>query len=192
MKVFNAVPAVFCAALLGLWLSPSAKADDYDKKTIVTFSGPVEIPPVHITGMRILPAGTYVFKLLNSSSNRHIDQIFNRDQTKIYATILAIPNYRLVPKDKTVITFNEGVRGQPEAIRAWFYPGANWGEEFVYPKTKAVELAKVTKGPVLALQAEVPVEVEKPEEAEVVTVLQQAPIVAVRPTGEEVEVAQAI
>jgi len=192
MTLLRAGPAVLCMAFLGAAFTPSAKADDYDKKTIVTFSGPVEIPPVHITGMRILPAGTYVFKLLNSSSNRHIVQIFNRDQTKIYATILAIPNYRLVPKDKTVITFNEGVRGQPEAIRAWFYPGANWGEEFVYPKTKAVELAKVTKGPVLALQSEVKVEVEKPEEAEVVTVLQQAPIVAVRPTGEEVEVAQAI
>ena len=63
-----------------------------------------------------------------------------------------------------MITFNEGVRGQPEALRAWFYPGANWGEEFVYPKAKAIELAKVTKTPVLALQAEVPVEVEKPEE----------------------------
>ena len=100
---------------------------------------------MHITGMRVLPAGTYVFKLMNSSSNRHIVQIFNKDETKIYATILAIPNYRLVPKNKTVITFNEGVRGQPEAIRAWFYPGANWGEEFVYPKAKAVELAKVTK-----------------------------------------------
>jgi len=183
---------VFCMGLVGATFSPSAKADDYDKKTVVTFSGPVEIPPVHITGMRILPAGTYVFKLVNSSSNRHIVQIFNKDQTKIYATILAIPNYRLVPKNKTVITFNEGLRGQPEAIRAWFYPGANWGEEFVYPKEKAVELAKVTKTPVLALQAEVKVEVEKPEEAEVVTVLQQAPIVAVRPTGEVVEVAEVV
>ena len=85
----------------------------------------------------MLPAGTYVFKLLNSSSNRHIVQIFNKDQTKIYATILAIPNYRLQPKDKTVITFNESVKGAPQAIRAWFYPGANWGEEFVYPKAKA-------------------------------------------------------
>jgi len=172
--------------------SPSAKADDYDKKTIVTFSGPVEIPPVYITGMRVLPAGTYVFKLVNSSSNRHIVQIFNKDQTKIYATILAIPNYRLVPKDKTVITFNEGVRGQPQPIRAWFYPGANWGEEFVYPKTRAVELAKVTKVPVLALQAEVAVEAAKPEEPQVVVVLQQAPVIAVRPTGEEVEIAQVV
>ena len=192
MTFLRAAPAVLGMALLGAAFSPSAKADDHDKKTIVTFSGPVEIPPVHITGMRVLPAGTYVFKLLNSSSNRHIVQIFNKDQTKIYATILAIPNYRLVPKDKTVITFNEGPRGAPEAIRAWFYPGANWGEEFVYPKEKAVELAKVTKTPVLALQSEVKVEVEKPEEPEVVAVLQQAPVVAVRPTGEEVEVAEVV
>ena len=97
-----------------------------------------------------------------------------------------------MPKNKTVITFNEGVRGAPQPIRAWFYPGANWGEEFVYPKAKAVELAKVTKAPVLALQAEVPVEVEKPEEEVVVTQLQAAPIIAVRPTGEEVEVAQVV
>jgi len=192
MTLLRALPLVFSVALIGAMFSPSAKADDYDKKTIVTFSGPVEIPPVYITGMRVLPAGTYVFKLVNSSSNRHIVQIFNKDQTKIYATILAIPNYRLVPKDKTVITFNEGVRGQPQPIRAWFYPGANWGEEFVYPKTRAVELAKVTKVPVLALQAEVAVEAAKPEEPQVVVVLQQAPVIAVRPTGEEVEIAQVV
>ena len=192
MTFFRAIPFVFSLALIGAMFTPRAKADDYDKKTIVTFSGPVEIPPVYITGMRVLPAGTYVFKLVNSSSNRHIVQIFNKDQTKIYATILAIPNYRLVPKNKTVITFNEGVRGAPQPIRAWFYPGANWGEEFVYPKTRAVELAKVTKVPVLALQAEVPVEIAKPEEPQVVVVLQQAPVIAVRPTGEEVEIAQVV
>lgn len=192
MTFFKAVSTVFCASLLSATFSPNVKADDYDKKTTVTFSGPVEIPPVYITGMRVLPAGTYVFKLMNSSSNRHIVQIYNKEQTKILATVLAIPNYRLVPKDKTVITFNEGVRGQPEPIRAWFYPGANWGEEFVYPKAKAVEIAKVAKTPVLALQAEVPVEVAKPEEPVVVTQLQQAPVIAVRPTGEEVEIAQVV
>jgi len=192
MTFLRAAPAVLGVALLGVALSPDLKADDYDKKTTITFSGPVEIPPVYITGMRVLPAGTYVFKLVNSSSNRHIVQIFNKEQTKIYATVLAIPNYRLVPEDKTVITFNEGVKNRPEAIRAWFYPGANWGEEFVYPKTKAVELAKVTNNSVLALQADVPVEVAKPEEPTVVAALQQTPIVAIKPTGEAVEIAQVI
>jgi len=192
MTFLRAAPAVLGMAFLGAAFSPSAKADDYDKKTTITFSGPVEIPPVYITGMRVLPAGTYVFKLLNSSSDRHIVQIFNQDQTMIYATILAIPNYRLTPKDKTVITFNEGLRGAPEALRAWFYPGANWGEEFVYPKAKAVEIAKVANLPVLALQSEVAVEVAKPDEPQVVVELQQAPVKAVQPTGEVVELAQVI
>jgi hypothetical protein len=192
MTFFKAIPTVFCMTLLSAMVSPSAKADNINHKTTVTFSGPVEIPPVYVTGMRVLPAGTYVFKLLNSSTNRHIVQIFNKDQTRIYATILAIPNYRLRRTNKTVITFNEGVNGAPQPIRAWFYPGANWGEEFVYPKARAVELAKVTKAPVPALQAEVAVEVAKPEEPAVVAVLQQAPIIAVKPTGEEVEVAQVI
>ncbi len=192
MKFFKAAPAVLSIAILGAAFSPIAKADENNHKTIVTFSGPVEIPPVYITGMRILPAGTYVFKLTSSQSNRHIVQIFNKEETRIIATVLAIPNYRITPKGKTVITFNEGVAGQPEPIRAWFYPGANWGEEFVYPKTRAVELAKVTNTPVPALQAEVAVEVAKPEEPAVVAVLQQAPVIAIQPTGETVELAQVI
>src|SRR5512140_2168441 len=111
MTFFKAVPTVFCLALVGAAFSPSAKADDWDKKTTLTFSQPIEIPPVHIQGYRVLPAGTYVFRLLNSSSDRHIVQIFNEDQNRIFATILAIPNYRLQAKDKTVITFNESVQG---------------------------------------------------------------------------------
>jgi len=179
-------------AILGAAFMPTANADDRNKKTTVTFSAPVAIPGVHLAGWGVLPAGTYVFKLVESSSNRHIVQIFNKDQTKIYATILSIANYRLNPTNKTVITFNEGVKGKPESLRAWFYPGANWGEEFVYSKEQAIELAKVTKLPVLSLAAEVKVEVTKPEELEVVQVLVQAPVVAVRPTGEEVEIAQVI
>jgi len=186
----KAVPTVFCLALIGAAFSPSAKADDYDKKTTMTFSQPVEIPPVHIQGYRVLPAGTYVFKLVNSSSNRHIVQIFNKDQNRIFATILAIPNYRLQPKDKTVVTFNESIQGRPQAIRAWFYPGANWGEEFVYPKAKAVELAKATNLPVLQMPAPAREEVAKPEEAR--AELEQAPVTAVKPSGEEVEIAQVV
>ena len=57
------------------------------------------------------------------------------------STILAIPNFRLKATDKTVMTFRERLAGQPEALRAWFYPGSQWGEEFVYPKAKAMEIA---------------------------------------------------
>jgi hypothetical protein len=193
MKFLRATPAVLCIALLGAAFAPSISADEHDKKTTFTFSGPVEIPPVYITGMRVLPAGTYMFKVVNSSSDRHIIQIFNKDQTKVFATILAIPNYRLKAKDKTVITFNEGIAGKPESLRAWFYPGENWGEEFVYPKARAVELAKVSNLPVLTHVTELKVvEVEKPEAPQVIAQLQQAPVKAVQPTGEVVELAQVV
>jgi hypothetical protein len=176
-------------ALLSAAFAPRVKADEWNKKTTVTFSGPVEIPGVHLQGWGVLPAGTYVFKLLNSSSDRHIVQIFNQDETKLYATVLAIPNYRLTPTDKTVITFNEGLSGQPEAIRAWFYPGDNFGQEFVYPKARAVQLAKVTQQPVPAVTTEVQADVAAPEAPQVVAQLQQAPVVAVQPTGDVVELA---
>jgi hypothetical protein len=143
----------------------------------------------------VLPAGTYIFKILDSQSDRHIVQIFNQDETTIYATILAIPNYRLKATDKTVITFRERAAGEPEALRAWFYPGRNWGEEFVYPKAKAMELAKSTNVPVLFTAVEIPVEVAEPiqsADAPVVVELKRAPIMAIRPTGEEVQLAVAV
>src|ERR1022692_1471960 len=195
MNLFKAATTMCCAALVGAVLVPSAKAGDWNRKTVITFSGPVEIPGVHLAGWGVLPAGTYVFKILDSQSDRHIVQIFNKDETAIYATILAIPNYRLKATDKTVMTFRERPAGQPEALRAWFYPGRNWGEEFVYPKARAMELAKDTNTAVLFTAIEIPLEVAEParlaDEA-VVVQLQQAPIMAIKPTGEEVQLAEVV
>jgi hypothetical protein len=186
---------VFGLALMGAVFSPGAKADEWNRKTVMTFSGPVEIPGVHLKGWGVLPAGTYVFRILNSQSDRHIVQIFSEDEKTVYATILAIPNYRLRATDKTVVTFRERPAGEPEALRAWFYPGRNWGEEFVYPKARAIELAKTTNTPILFTSVDVPVEVTKPirtlTEPEVVA-LMQAPVMAIKPTGEEVEIAAVV
>src|SRR5579872_4433087 len=196
MSVLRTVTATaFCLALAGTVLSPSAHADDWNRKTVVTFSQPLEIPGVHLAGWGVLPAGTYVFKILDSLSDRHIVQIFSQDELTVYATILAIPNYRLKATDKTVITFRERPAGQPEALRAWFYPGRNWGEEFVYPKAKAIELAKTANTPVLFTPVEIPVEVATPIKSAaepVVVQLKQAPVMAIKPTGEEVQLAQVV
>src|SRR5713101_4690042 len=193
MKFSRTVPTVFCLALMGAALSPSLKADAWDRRTTITFSGPVEIPGVHRAGWGVLPAGTYVFKIVDSASDRHIVQIFSKDMLTVYATILAIPNYRLKATDKTVITFRERPAGQPEALRAWFYPGKEWGEEFVYPKARALVLAKETNTPVLFTTAEitpeVTVAVKTPAEP-VVVELEKAPVMAVQPSGEEVQIAQ--
>jgi hypothetical protein len=195
MNLFKAATAVCGLAVMAAMLAPSASADAWNRKTIIKFSGPVEIPGVHLAGWGVLPAGTYVFKILDSQSDRHIVQIFSQDEKTVYATILAVPNYRLRATDKTVVTFRERPAGQPEALRAWFYPGRNFGEEFVYPKAKAIELAKATNVPVLYTPAEIPVEITEPIKSvdePVVRELKQAPILAIKPTGEEVELAAVV
>src|SRR6202049_1547443 len=195
MTFLKAVPTVFCAALIGAAISPSVKADDWNRMTVITFSAPVEIPGVHLAGWGVLPTGTYVFKILDSASDRHIVQIFSKDELTVYATILAIPNFRLQATDKTVMTFRERPVGQPEALRAWLYPGKNWGEEFVYPKAKGIEIAKATNTPVLFAAVDIPVEVAEPIKSvdePVVVQLKQAPIMAIKPTGEEVQLAQVV
>ena len=195
MTFFRTATIGFCIALLGATFSPSVQADAFDRKTVVTFSQPVEIPPVNLKGYKVLPAGTYVFKILDSQSNRHIVQIFSEDEKTVYATVLAIPNYRLKATDKTVITFSERPAGQPEALRAWFYPGRLWGEEFVYPKAVAVELAKATNQPVLFTPVEIEQEVEQPLRTRTeprVVELREVPVRAITPSGQEVELAQVV
>jgi LPXTG-motif cell wall-anchored protein len=179
MKVSLKSLTIACFTACLLFVLPTASADEYNRKTKVTFSAPFEVPGV---GAQVLPAGTYVFKLLDSLSNRHIVQIFNADETHLYTTILAIPNYRVQATDKTVITFKERAAGEPEAIRAWFYPGHKWGEEFVYSKPKALALAKASNMPVLYT----PVEIASVEE------LNTVPIEAIAPTGEAVPLAEVV
>ena len=181
MKLFKMLASALCLFVLCALVVPVAMADDWNRETVITFSGPVEVPGV---GAQTLPAGAYVFKIFDSMSDRHIVQVFSKDKTHLFTTILAIPNYRLKATDKTVITFRERPAGQPEALRAWFYPGRQWGEEFVYAKPRAVELARETNEPVLATPIEL---AAAPVEA-----LKTAPVEAVDPKGEPVEMAQVV
>jgi hypothetical protein len=185
----NRIKAVILLGGLGFLagMVPHAMADEWDQKTTFTFSGPVEIPG------QVLPAGTYVFKLADSSSDRNVVQVYNKDETHLYGTFLAIPDQRLRPADKPIITFDERPAGSPEAVKAWFYPGDDYGHEFVYPKPKAVALAKANNTPVPSMPAELAANTTKPaatvQEPHIVA-MSQAPLKAQRPTEEEVEIAQ--
>jgi len=139
MKLVRSLTLLVCFGVLAF--TSAAKADEWNKLTKITFSGPVQI------NKTVLPAGTYIFKLMDSESDRHIVQIFNADQSHIIATILAIPDYRLTPTSHTVVKFSEtNDQGQDvngtvaEAgvpIKEWFYPGDNFGQEF---KVKPVQV----------------------------------------------------
>lgn len=144
------------------------------RRTVVTFNQPVEIPG------QVLPAGTYTIELFKTFSYRHIIHFFNADRTKLFATVLAIPNYRLTPTGDTTMTFAERPGNAPNALKAWFYPGDTFGHEFVYPKARAVELAQVTHEAVPAIETE-PAPVEQ---------LTTEPIFAETPEQKEVTVAE--
>jgi hypothetical protein len=141
------VLAVASVGLLGIALAPAALASEWDKLTYLTVNESIQVPN------KVLPPGKYAMKLLDSPGDRHIVQIFNADQTHLETTILAIPNERLQPTGKTVFTFWETPPGQPKALRAWFYPGDNFGQEFAYPKSAATQIAAVAKQPVPTTEA---------------------------------------
>jgi hypothetical protein len=136
--------------LVGSSFVPRAHADAWNKMTIVTVNEPI------IAGNKVLDPGTYVWKLLDSQSNRHIVQIFDKDQKHLEETILAIPNSRLQPSGNTQFSFWETPAGVPKAVRAWFYPGDNFGQEFAYPKKLVAQLASAAPVPI-------PVKYREPE-----------------------------
>jgi len=123
-------------------------ADVWNKKTIITIGEAVQVPGA------VLQPGKYVMKLMNSDSNRHIVQIFNEREDQLQTTILAIPNYRLQPTGKTEFQWWETPAGQPKALRAWFYPGDNFGQEFAYPKSTAIQIAQSTNEVVPSVSGE--------------------------------------
>jgi len=142
--------ACFFAFALGgtiacLLLAVTASAQLTEHKTIITFSAPFEVPG---SAPQVLPAGTYTFKVVDSKVNRNIVQVSNKDENHVYTTILAIPIHREEASSKTIMTFEERAAGQPQALRAWFYPNEKNGQEFVYSRAKATSLAKASNSPV--------------------------------------------
>jgi hypothetical protein len=138
---------ISAAALVSAIMPGIAVAQDSNsnQRTYFTFSAPVELPG------KTLPAGTYLFKLVDSPSNRHIVQVFDKDEKHIQATTLAIPAQRLEPANEPEVRFMEVAANQPPAIRTWWFPGRTIGHEFIYPKSQAMRLAKGAKGPVLTV-----------------------------------------
>ena len=159
MKWWRSLVMLFLGALLYAGMVPSARADLENRKTIVTFDKPVEVPGT------VLPAGTYVFKLADLPGDNHTVQIFNRDETHIYATTQAISDSRPEPPDRTVFTFEQRAEHSPEAIKEWFYPDRATGLAFVYPKVPSVEIAKAASQQVASMPAEMAANITAPAES---------------------------
>ena len=181
---------VFCLGIVAgaALMSVRAHAGEWDQKTVFTFSEPIEIPG------QVLEAGTYVFKVADSGSDRNIVQVFNEDETHLYGTFLTVPDYRRQPSGKTIVNFEERAAGDPKAVRAWFYPGDNYGHDFVYPRAKAAALARANNQPVASMPDELAGKTTKPVKSmneSSIAALKKTSLKAQKPTGEEVGVTEA-
>ncbi len=126
------------------------------KQTQFSINEPVEIPSM------MLEPGQYVFRLMEREPQRNVLDVFETvqlwtsDETRLLSTMLTMPNYDQPTTDKTVFTFFERGTKQPKALRIWFAPGRNYGQEFVYPKIQAIELGKSVGRAVLSMPPELP------------------------------------
>jgi LPXTG-motif cell wall-anchored protein len=161
------VAGTVCAIALAAGITMRARGDAWDKRTILTVNQPIQVTD------KVLEPGQYVFKLLDSNSNRHIVEIFNSDQSQLIEMVQAIPNYRLQPTGDSRFAFWETPPGDVRALRAWFYPGDNFGQEFRYPKhPKPVETAAAVRteqpppAPTLSAESQVPAEPAPQPQAE--------------------------
>jgi hypothetical protein len=132
-KLFLACALAFAVSLAG---TSALAQEPVNQITYFTFSAPFELP-----GGKVLPAGKYTFKIVDSPSNRHVVQIMSEDQKTMHATILAIPAQRQEPPSEPEVRFMETAANTPPAVRTWWYPGRTIGHEFIYPKDQARRLA---------------------------------------------------
>jgi hypothetical protein len=147
--LMRSIRTLGCVFALATLVAVGARADENDRLTYLTFSGPVQLPGV------TLAAGTYTFKLADLSGGRHVVHVMTKEESpKLITTLMTIPNQRLEPVKDTYIMFQERPAGMPQAMQAWFYPGRSIGEEFIYPKSQAVEIARANNTSVLSSEGD--------------------------------------
>jgi len=134
---------------LGVTLCASAvQAQTEDKRTYFTFSAPIALPG------STLPAGRYLFRIVDTTTSRKVIQVLSDDQKKPYAMMNTIPDQRRDPAKDATVSFYESARGTPAAVKSWWYPGETIGYQFIYPRAQAKQLAKATGQPVLTTKSD--------------------------------------
>jgi len=130
-----------CAfAVLALMTSRTANAEAIDRRTFFTFNQPVALPGV------TLPAGTYIFRILDTDSGRRVVQVLSADGNRSCAILTSVPVERRAAPDRPEIEFMETAAGMPAAVRTWWLAGVPRGYGFVYPREQALKLAQGVGG----------------------------------------------
>jgi hypothetical protein len=149
MKIKNGYIIIGLVIALAFFFELAAHADEVDHATVITFTQPIQIPG------KVLPRGSYLFKLTDTESTQHAVQIFSADQAVAYGTFLTNVAELREPANDTELTLAEPEAGGPRVLLKWFYPGSDFGNEFVYSKQAEKQLAQDRQEIILANQAPV-------------------------------------
>jgi len=148
MRSSKAVRAILGLTLGATLLASTAQAQPEDKRTYFTFSGPVALPGA------TLPAGRYVFRIVDTTSSRKVIQVLSDDGKKPFTMSNTIPDQRRDPAKDATVSFYETARGTPAAVKSWWYPGESIGYQFIYPRAQAKQIAQTTGKAILTTKSE--------------------------------------
>ena len=191
-KLMSCLAVGTFATVLGVASAPVAYAQSDRENSTFTLTEPLDV------GSFTLQPGTYLIKVVLLESNRNMIQVSNVEQTKVFANVLATPHPiradEVVPS--TRYTYYATAPGQPRALRTWFPRDTANGQDIVYTKRRAMELAAVAKEPVIAIPDEVKEAEYKTVPLTIVTPEQQvkpyeAPVVVVQKAPEPAPIAVA-
>lgn len=124
--------------------------------------------PLDIGGT-ILQPGVYTIRVLPSLTDRNKVQVTSPDLQTVFATVLTIP-HQLGPNEEvpnTMFVFYPAEEGAPRALRTWYAPNpvaSQGGHDIVYEESRAKQLARLAKSPVVSYRGETQVtELDKTE-----------------------------
>jgi hypothetical protein len=163
-------------AVVAMAMATMASAQIQERRTYFTFNRPITLPGV------TLPAGKYLFALVDSDTSTRVVRVSSANGKKSYALLFSIPRERTDVPSSPEVRFMETAKGTPSAVKTWWYPGERTGYEFIYSKRQARLLVREAVEPVLTTRTET----VKQEE-----IIRDAPLQRLTPAGEEAEVTTA-
>lgn len=143
-RALGTIFGVVVAAAL-LTFAPGARADEANQATQFTFNEPFQIP-----GNRILPAGTYWFKLPSGTFAPNVVEVLGPNDIHVIATFMTVPMMRPEPTDQGELVFGEPSRTQPPVLTGWFYSDRLTGHQFLYSPRRESQLSESGQLHVLA------------------------------------------
>ena len=128
MSFRHALHTLFGVVLVGVLATSSIGAvPNVNRTTYFTFSKAVQLPGV------ALPAGTYVFEIVNPDASADLVRVSSGDRSKVYALQFTHTVHRPRVRDmKPSIAFGEQPAGHPPTVKAWFPEDEALGRQFIY------------------------------------------------------------